>query len=380
MTTTHTFLQLQSLIKQNGELELSLAELPIPVPQANEVLIRVEAAPINPSDLGIMFGEADVSQASQSGTKTRPRITVQMPASSMSSLKARLGVPVPTGNEGAGVVVAAGSSPEAQALMGRTVAVLGRTMYSQYRCVAADQCLVLPKGSKPAEGASAFINPLTALGMIETMRMEGHTALVNTAAASNLGQMLNRICQQDGIKLVNIVRNPEQESLLRSIGAQYVCNSRSPTFMGDLTEALHATGATLAFDAVGGGPLAGQILECMESALIRNAKTYSRYGSTTHKQVYIYGWLEYSQTLLGRSYGMSWGVGGWLLTNFLHKIGPENALRLKQRVAAELNTTFASHYAGEISLAQALDLDTIATYRKTTTGQKYLINPNKDVG
>jgi NADPH2:quinone reductase len=297
----------------------------------------------------------------------------------MNSLKARLGVSVPTGNEGAGTVVAAGSSPEAQALIGRTVAVLGRTMYSQYRCMAAEQCLVLPDDAKPADGASAFINPLTVLGMVETMRMEGHKALVNTAAASNLGQMLNRVCQQDRINLVNIVRNPEQEKLLRSIGAQYVCNSRSPTFMSDLTDALHATGATLAFDAVGGGPLTGQILECMESALIRDAKAYSRYGSTTHKQVYIYGWLEYSQTTLGRSYGMSWGVGGWLLTNFMNKIGAENALRLKQRVAAELRTTFASHYAGEISLAQALDLDTIATYGKPTTGQKYLINPNKDV-
>ena len=375
----HSFLQLQSLIRQNGELELSLAELPMPEPQANEVLIRVEAAPINPSDLGILFGEADMSRARQTGTKDRPRITAQMPATAMPGLKARLDVAVPTGNEGAGTVVAAGSSAQAQALIGRKVAVLGRTMYSQYRCIAAEQCLVLPDDASAADGASAFINPLTALGMVETMRLEGHTALVNTAAASNLGQMLNKICLQDRINLVNIVRSPEQESLLRSMGAQHVCNSRSPTFMSDLTETLFATGATLAFDAVGGGPLTGQILECMELALIRNAKTYSRYGSTTHKQVYIYGWLEFSQTLLGRSYGMSWGVGGWLLTNFLNKIGPASALRLKQRVAAELRTTFASRYAGEISLAQALDLATVATYLKPTTGQKYLINPNKDL-
>ncbi len=378
--TAGTCLQLQSLIWQNGELELSLAELPIPVPQADEVLIRVEAAPINPSDLGILFAEADLSQARQAGTPERPRVIAPIPPAAMAGLKARFDVPLPTGNEGAGTVVAAGSSPQAQALMGRKVAALGRAMYSQYRCVAAEQCLVLPADSKPADGASAFINPLTALGMVETMRMEGHTALVHTAAASNLGQMLNRICQQDGVGLVNIVRSQEQERLLRSLGAQHVCDSRSPSFADELTEALIATGATIAFDAIGGGPLAGQILACMEAALIRNAKTYSRYGSTTHKQVYLYGGLDQGLTTLARNYGMCWGVGGWLLTNFLQKVGPAAALRLKQRVAAELKTTFASSYGAEISLAQALDLDVIAKYRQSTTGQKYLVNPNKDIG
>jgi NADPH2:quinone reductase len=250
-------------------------------------------------------------------------------------------------------------------------------MYSQYRCVKAAQCLPLPPGITAAEGAACFVNPLTALGMVETMRLEGHTALVHTAAASNLGQMLNRVCIADRVGLVNIVRSEQQEQVLRAQGAKHVCNSSSPAFMRDLTDAIVATGATLAFDAIGGGPLAGQILGCMEAALTRAAGEYQRYGSTTHKQVYIYGMLDAGPTLLKRNFGAAWGVGGWLLMPFLQKIGPDAAQRLRMRVVAELKTTFASHYTKEVSLAEALHLAEIAVYGRRATGEKYLISPNK---
>ena len=318
-----------------------------------------------------------MSTAKASGTAERPVVTARVPEGAMRSMAGRMDASMPVGNEGAGVVVDAGSSPAAQALLGKTVAAIGGAMYSQYRCIPADQCLVLPEGATPADGASSFVNPLTALGMVETMRREGHSALVHTAAASNLGQMLNQICLKDGIKLVNIVRKQEQADLLKAQGAVYVCNAASPTFMQDLTEALVATGATIAFDATGGGKLAGQILTCMEAALNKTAREYSRYGSTTHKQVYLYGGLDTSPTEFTRSFGMAWGMGGWLLFPFLQKIGRERANELKQRVVAELKTTFASHYSKEISLAEVLDLDVIAVYNKRATGEKYLINPNK---
>lgn len=372
-----TALQLRSLVKQNGELELSLANVAIPDVTPNEVLVRIEASPINPSDLGLLFGAADMSTATISGTANHPVITARIPDGAMKGMAGRLDVSMPVGNEGAGVVVAAGSSDAAQALFGKTVAVLGGAMYSQYRCILAGQCLALPEGATPIQGASAFVNPLTALGMVETMRTEGHTALVHTAAASNLGQMLHRICLQDHVGLVNIVRKQEQEEILRAMGATHVCNSSSATFMQDLIAALVVTGATIAFDATGGGKLAGQILTCMEVALNRNAKEYSRYGSTTLKQVYIYGGLDSSPTEFNRNFGMTWGMGGWLLFPFLQKIGPEAAQMLKKRVAAELNTTFASRYAKEVSLAEALQLDMIAVYGKRATGEKYVINPSK---
>ena len=372
----HTALQLRSLVKRSGELELSLASVPTPQPGPNEVLVRIEAAPINPSDLGLLFAAADMSTAKVSGTAALPVVTARIPDAAMKAMAGRLDVSMPVGNEGAGVVVDAGSSDAARALVGKTVAVLGGAMYSQFRCIAADQCLVLPDGATPADGASSFVNPLTALGMVETMRREGHSALVHTAAASNLGQMLNRICQKDGVGLVNIVRKAEQEALLRAMGAAHVCNAASATFMQDLTEALVATGATLAFDATGGGKLAGQILGCMEAAANRTAKEYSRYGSTTHKQVYIYGSLDMGPTEFNRNFGMTWGMGGWLLFPFLQKIGPAAAQVLKQRVATELKTTFASHYSRQVSLAEALQLNMIAVYGKRATGEKFLINPN----
>ena len=372
-----TNLQLRSLIKRSGELELSLADVPVPEPGPNEVLVRIEAAPLNPSDLGLLFGAADMSTVVVSGSAARPVVTARIPPAAMKSMAARLDESMPVGNEGAGVVVAAGSSAAAQALMGKTVAVLGGAMYTQLRCLPADQCLLLPEGATPADGASSFVNPLTALGMVATMRSEGHTALVHTAAASNLGQMLNRICQQDGVGLVNIVRKPEQAALLRSIGAVHVCDASAPGFMDELTDAIAATGATIAFDATGGGRLAGQILTAMEAALNRSAKVYSRYGSTTHKQVYLYGGLDTGPTEFNRSFGMAWGMGGWLLFPFLQKIGPAAAQALKQRVAAELKTTFKSHYTREISLIDALQPAVMAAYGKRATGEKFLINPAK---
>jgi NADPH:quinone reductase-like Zn-dependent oxidoreductase len=372
-----TGLQLRSLVKSTGELELSLADVPVGEPKAGEVVLRMEAAPINPSDLGLLLAGADMTKARASGSADRPVITATVPQPALKSMTARLDVPMPVGNEGAGVVIAAGA--DAQHLMGKTVAALGGAMYSQYRTLKASDTLVLPEGATAADGASCFVNPLTALGMVETMRREGHTALVHTAAASNLGQMLNKICLNDGIGLVNIVRSSSQAAILRELGAKHVVDSTAPAFADELTQALVATGATLAFDAIGGGPLCGQILSCMEAALSRNATTYSRYGSSVHKQVYIYGGLDTRPTELRRDFGMAWGVGGWLVMSFLAKIGPEAAQRLRDRVAAELKTTFASHYTAEISLAEALRLDVIAQYDKRATGEKYLINPNKGI-
>jgi NADPH:quinone reductase len=377
-STEKTSLQLRSLIKQSGELELSLARVPVPEPKDNEILVRIEASPINPSDIGLLFGAADMSTAKATDTADGPVVTARVPEKAMNGMKARMDQSMPVGNEGAGVVIGAGSSEAAQKLIGKTVAILGGAMYAQHRCVPVEQCIVLPEGTTAMEGASCFVNPLTALGMVETMRREGHKALVHTAAASNLGQMLNRICIKDKVDLVNIVRSKEQVELLKGIGAKYICDSTAATFMEDLTNALEATGATIAFDAIGGGRLAGQILTCMEAAANRTAKEYSRYGSTTFKQVYIYGGLDMSPTEIVRNFGMTWSVGGWLLFPFMQKVGPEKVAELKQRVAAELKTTFASHYTREVSLREALQPVVIAAYNKRSTGEKYLINPAKD--
>jgi NADPH:quinone reductase-like Zn-dependent oxidoreductase len=370
-------LQLRSLVRAENMLELFLDTVAVAEPGPNEVLIRVEAAPVNPSDLGLLLAGADVTAASPAGTPQRPVITAPIPDAAMRGLSGRIGTPMPTGNEGAGTVVAAGSSEAAQRLLGKKVAAAGGAMYSQYCTVDSSLCLELPEGLPAAEGASAFVNPMTALGMIETMRMEGHVALVHTAAASNLGQMLNRLCQQEQVPLVSIVRRPEQEELLRAAGAVFVCDSGQPGFTSDLTAALTATGATLAFDATGGGLLASQILTCMEAAASASADSYSRYGSAVHKQVYIYGGLDRSPTVLTRSFGMAWGVGGWLLTPFLAKIGLEGIIRLRDQVAAGLTTTFASGYTAQVSLPGALKLDNLTAYARQATGAKYLIRPDQ---
>jgi NADPH:quinone reductase-like Zn-dependent oxidoreductase len=372
-----TGLQLRSLIKMSGELELSLVNVAIPEPGPDEVVVRVEAAPLNPSDLGLLLGAADLTTARVSGTVSDPVVTLAVPASGMKAMAARLDESMPVGNEGAGIVIKAGAADKAQALLGKTVGMIGGAMYAQYRCLRVSDCLVLPAGTNAAEGASSFVNPMTSLGMVETMRREGHTALVHTAAASNLGQMLNRICLKDGIELVNIVRGRHQEELLRAAQAKHVCNSTAPTFREDLTEALLETGATIAFDATGGGRLASDILAAMEAAIVRKAKTYNRYGSGVHKQVYVYGGLDPRPIELDRTWGSAWGVGGWLLTPFLRKIGPAEAQRLRERVLAELKTTFASHYSKVVSLHEALRLENILAYSKRATGEKYLINPNK---
>ena len=370
-------LQLRSLLRKSGELELSLVNIPTPEPGPDEIVVRVEATPINPSDLGLLIGPADMSTAKVSGTKELPVVTAKVPEAVLKGMAARLDQSMPVGNEGAGVVIRTGSSDAAKALMGKTVAMIGGAMYAQYRVLRAKDVLELPAGTTAADGASCFVNPLTALGMTETMRREGHKALVHTAAASNLGQMLNRICIKDGIGLVNIVRSKEQADILHKIGAKHVVDSTSPSFMDDLTNALVETGATIAFDAIGGGRLAGQILTGMEIAANKTAKEYSRYGSTVHKQVYVYGSLDPRPIELNRAFGMAWGVGGWLLFPFLQKIGPADGAKLRQRVVAELKTTFASHYTRVVSLQETLQLDNIAIYNKRATGEKFLINPNK---
>jgi NADPH2:quinone reductase len=373
MTTTG--LQLRSLVKDDHTLELSLVETEFPQPGPNEVLVRVEAAPINPSDLALLVGPADITTVRVSGTAELPVITADIPDALMKMVEGRVGESLAIGNEGAGTVIAAGESDAAQALLGKTVGMVGGEMYGQFRCLSVYQCLPLKDGTTAAQGASCFVNPMTALGMVETMRMEGHTALVHTAAASNLGQMLNKICIADGVDLVNIVRKPEQVEILKALGAKYIVNSGSEDFYAELTEALVATGATLAFDATGGGKLAGQILTCMEAAAVRSMSEYNRYGSDVFKQVYIYGGLDRSPTTLSRNFGFSWGLGGWLLSPFLQKVGMEKVMALRARVAAEINTTFASHYTSEVSLPGVLSVEAMAVYGKQATGEKFLIKP-----
>jgi NADPH:quinone reductase len=370
--------QLQSLVTAAGRLELRLVTVGVPEPGPDEVVVRVEASPINPSDLGLLLAGADPATFESSGPADDPVVTATIPEAAMGALAGRVGQSLPVGNEGAGVVVAAGSSAAAQGLLGRTVGMMGGSMYSRYRCLPAAQCLALPDGTAPAAGASCFVNPLTALGMVETMRLEGHTALVHTAAASNLGRMLVRICQEDGVELVNVVRRPEQVQLLQGLGARYVCDSSAPSFTEDLTGALASTSATVAFDAIGGGRTAGRILACMEAAILRSAAgAYSRYGSAVHKQVYLYGGLDRGPTELERTFGMAWGIGGWLLPNFLARVGPDVAQRLRRRVVDGLTTTFASHYTKVVSLTEALRLSEIDVYRRQATGEKYLIDPSR---
>jgi NADPH2:quinone reductase len=367
--------ELRTTITSAGKLELSIISVPVPEPKDGEVLIRVEAAPINPSDLGLLLGPADISTMSITGSGEDAVVSMDVPEAMMAAVAARVDKPLPAGNEGGGVVIAAG--PGAEGMVGKTIGVAGGAMYSQYRCLPAASCLVMSEGTTPAEGASCFVNPLTALGMVETMKMESHTALVHTAAASNLGQMLVKICLADSVQLVNIVRKKEQVEQLKALGAVHVCNSSEPTFKEDLVDALVATGATIAFDATGGGQLASEILAAMEIAANKSSDGHSIYGSTTYKQVYIYGGLDRSATILNRAFGMSWGLGGWLLTPFIGKIGMEKFGALRQRVSNEIKTTFYSHYTREISLADVLSADVINAYSKQATGEKFLIKPHQ---
>lgn len=375
--TRKSGLELRSMITRDGRLELWLEEVSTPEPAADEVVLRVEATPINPSDLGMLLGPADVTTLRAGGTPTRPTATASVPSARLASVAARLDKPMLVGNEGAGVVIEAGAN--ARQLMGRVVAALASGMYAQYRVAKLSDCLVLPEGTTPQAGAAAFVNPLTVLCMIDTLRREGHTALVHTAAASNLGQMLQRLCRDEAVALVNIVRSASQVALLRDLGAKYVLDSTTASFADDLTEAVAETGATLGFDAIGGGSLAATILSSMEKAQSRKLTAYNRYGSPVHKQVYIYGGLDLRPTELPRTFGMAWGVGGWLMPWYLQKIGQRDAQRLRERVAAELTTTFASHYTAEISLSEVLSPPVVAAYNKRATGEKYLITPNRGV-
>ncbi|MBO6583042.1 MAG: zinc-binding dehydrogenase [Hyphomonas sp.] len=369
-------LQLRSLIKPEGELELSLVEVDLPTPGPGDVIIKVEATPINPSDLGLLIGAGDIRTAVQSGTADRPVITAKVPEAGLRAMQARIGQSLGVGNEGAGTVVAAGESEAAQALLGKRVTGLGGEFYSEYRMLNVGQVMELPEGATAEQGASCYVNPLTALSFVETMREMGHESLVHTAAASNLGQMLNKICIKDGVPLVNIVRKEEQAEILRDIGAKHIVNSTSPTFMEDLIAALMETGATLGFDAIGGGPLAGQLLIAMEAAASRKMKEYSRYGSGQQTQVFIYGRLDMSPTQVPPGVGFAWNLSGYLLTPFLQKAGKEVRARMYKRVMDELTTTFASHYTKRISLAEALNLETLKAYDAKATGEKYLITPN----
>jgi NADPH:quinone reductase-like Zn-dependent oxidoreductase len=373
--TQLTGLELRSLVTPEGELKLSLEEVTIGEPGPDEIVVRVEAAPINPSDLGLLLGPADLSTVSAGGTADRPTLTLAVPPQRMRMLASRVGQSLPVGNEGAGTVVRAGANY--QQLIGRKVGMLGGAMYATYRKLPARDVIALPDDATAADGASMFVNPLTALAMPEVMRREGHKALVHTAAASNLGQMLNRICQADGVPLVNIVRSDEQAKLLTDAGARYVVDSTAPDFAARLTDALVETGATIAFDAIGGGKLANAILHAMEQAANRTATEYSRYGSSTFKQVYIYGGLDMSPTVLDRGFGFSWSVSGFLLTPFMQKVGWEVMKAMRERVVRELKTTFASHYTDTISLAQALDPTVLETYNRKATGRKYLIDPSR---
>ena len=364
--------QITSTVTDEGKLEIAITESERPIPGDDEVLIQVEATPINPSDLGLLIGPGDINTLKAEDSK----IIMDVPKAIMGAMEPRLNKPMPVGNEGSGVVIEAGAN--AQKLLGKVVSVVGGGMYTQYRCLPAASCMVMNEGTEPRDCASSFVNPLTALGMVETMKMEGHTALVHTAAASNLGQMLVKICKDDGVQLVNIVRKQEHVDLLKSFGAQFVCNSSDDDFMEQLTSAITETKATLAFDATGGGELAGKILACMEAAARKNATEYSPYGSTDHKQVYIYGALNQSGITLpnNRSFGMYWGIGGFLLTPFLGKVGFEKMGELQARVASEIKTTFASTYTQEVSLEEVLTLESLMVYAKQATGEKFLINPN----
>lgn len=367
--------RLVSTVRNDGVLELNIQTTELAACKDDEVLIQVEAAPLNPSDQAVMFAFADLSTARQTGSAAEPVIEADIPKQAMPMLKARIDKAMPIGNEGSGTVIATGS--KAQHLMGKTVATMAGGMYAEYRKAKIADCLPVADGISARQAASSVVNPMTALCMTEVTRREGHTALVHTAAASNLGQMLNRICLADNIPLVNIVRKSEQAKILRDIGAKHICNSSDDSFKHDLIEAIAETGATLAFDATGGGDLASQVLAAMEAAQSRDSKNYSVYGSTTLKQVYQYGFLDRSPTVLHHNYGMAWSVSGFLLPNHLAKLGQEDTLKLFGRVLSELTTTFASDYVAEVTLAGALQLDAVNAYSQQATGQKYLVTPGR---
>lgn len=364
-------LELRSTITADGMLRLHLERVVLPEPGPGQLLVRIEAAPINPSDLSLLFGPADMETLALEGQV----LTARIPDRAMPAVKGRIGQSLPVGNEGAGTVVEAG--PDRRHLIGKRVAMLGGAMYARLRLIDAEDCLVLPEAASAEDGAALFVNPLTALGFIETMRAEGHRAIVHAPAASNLGQMLVRICKADGIGLVNIVRSPEQVALLRRLGAPHVVDSSTSSFRQELTEAIAATGATLSFDAIGGGEMTSTVLNAMEAVAARSMTSYDRYGSAVLKQGYIYGALDTGPSVLRRGFGFSWSVGGWLLFHVLQRLDPEVVQRMRQRVLDEMTTTFASHYTARVTLEQALEPKTVAAYMRKSTGAKYLLTPSQ---
>ncbi|MEL0136135.1 MAG: zinc-binding dehydrogenase [Halieaceae bacterium] len=365
-------LQMQSCVHENGTIECALVETVVAAPGPDEVLVEIEASPINPSDLGLMFGAADLGTARETERDGQPAVILDVPPAAMRAMAPRVGHWMAVGNEASGRVVAAGESDAAQRLLGKRVGMFGGEMYATYRCLPAEQCLAFSEAISSEQAASCFVNPMTALGFMETRDIEGQKAIVHTAAASNLGQMLIRLCEADGVPLVNIVRSEEQVALLKGAGAQWVLNSQSDTFMGELIDALAETGATLAFDAIGGGRLVNRILTAMELAAARS-EAWSRYGSEEPKQAYIYGQLDLGATELTRGYGWVWSVSGWLLTPFMKRAGPERVGRMRQRVINEIDTTFASHYSSRIDLEQALRVSAVQEYGARKTGQKTLL-------
>lgn len=366
--------ELRSTVSDDGRVTLAVREFEIAAPGPDEVVVRVEAAPVNPSDLGMLFAMADLDAAEATGSGDLPAVSAPLSERVLAAQRGRWGRAMPVGNEGGGTVVAAGSSDAAQALLGKVVGFLSGNAYATHRTLNAASCLAMHDGTTGEQAAACFVNPLTALGMVETMTAEGHTALVHTVGASNLGRMLNRICLDDGVALVNIVRRAEHVDDLRAAGAEHVVDSSAESFRDDLVAALRATGATIAFDAIGGGELAGTLLSCMERVAGEGGE-FSRYGSDVHKQVYIYGGLDRSATVLRRDFGMNWSIGGWLLTPFLGKLGAEGVERLRRRVADEITTTFASSYGLRVSLREAVDPDVVRRYARMATGDKALVTP-----
>ena len=365
-------LQMQSCVHENGTVECAVKEVEVTEPSGDEVLVEIDAAPINPSDLGLMFGAADPSSAQETERDGQPAIVLEVPPAAMRAMAPRIGHWMPVGNEGSGRVIAAGEDESAQALLGKRVGMFGGEMYAGYRCLPSGQCLAFPDAISAEQAASCFVNPMTALGFLETREMEGQKGIVHTAAASNLGQMLVRLCQADDIPLVNIVRSEEQVQLLTSMGAQWVLNSQSDEFMKELVDALVATGATLAFDAIGGGRLVNRILTAMELAAAQTGP-WSRYGSEEPKQAYIYGQLDLGATELTRGYGWVWSVSGWLLTPFMKRAGPDRVGRMRERVLREIDTTFESRYSSRISLQNAMTAEAAKAYGARKTGQKTLL-------
>ncbi len=372
--------EIRSKVTEEGFIEISIVKVSVPIPKEDEVLIKIEASPINPSDLGKLISFAailDDIQVSGSGKEMVTKIRLNQKL--MRSLIPRLNQSISLGNEGAGTVIDAGA--QAKHLIGKTVGLAGGGMYSQYKCLPGSSCLVMDDGTSPREAASSFVNPLTALGFIETMKLENQSAIIHTAAASNLGKMLIKICNTDSVPLVNIVRSSKQVEILKEMGAKIVCNTSDETFMNDLVEAIKKTGANLAFDATGGGNegmLPGQILSAMEIAALSSSDEYQIYGSNVHKQVYIYGGLDRSPTILNRSFGMQWSLGGWLLMPMINRFGMEKFKKMRERVAKEIKTTFASEYSRNISFNEMLQPEIIRSYALQSTGGKFLVEPHKD--